>query len=45
MLWLAPADGHATDPLRGATVAALSDPAATARAIGRAATTALRAAH
>jgi VWA domain-containing protein len=44
VLWLAPA--HApTDPLRGVTVAALSDPAATARAIGRAATTALRAAH
>ena len=44
VLWLAPAHGHVT-PLRGATVAALSDPAATARAIGRAATTALRAAH
>jgi hypothetical protein len=44
VLWLAPA--HApTDPLRGVTVAALSDPAATARAIGRAATTALRATH
>ena len=44
LLWLAPA--HApTDPLRGVTVAALSDPAATAQAIGRAATTALRAAH
>ena len=44
VLWLAPADEHVT-PLRGVTVAALSDPAATARAIGRAATTALRAAH
>ncbi len=42
VLWLAPAHGHVT-PLRGATVATLSDPAATARAIGRAATTALRA--
>ena len=42
VLWLAPADGQVT-PLRGATVAALSHPAATARAIGRAATTALRA--
>ena len=44
VLWLAPA--HApTDPLRGVTVAALSDPAATARAIGHTATAALRAAH
>ena len=42
VLWLAPA--HApTDPLRGVTVAALTDPAATARAIGRAATAAVRA--
>lgn len=44
VLWLAPAYGH-TNPLSGVTVAALSDPAATARAIGRAATTALRTAH
>jgi hypothetical protein len=43
VLWLAPAHDRTT-PLRGVTVAALSDPTATARAIGRAATTALRAA-
>ena len=42
MLWLAPARSL-NDPLRGVTVHTLDDPAATARAIGRAATTALRA--
>lgn len=42
VLWLAPTDGHIA-PLDGATVHPLTDPAATARAIGRAATTALRA--
>jgi uncharacterized protein with von Willebrand factor type A (vWA) domain len=42
VLWLAPEDA---DPLDGATVHPLADPATTAPAIGRAAITALRATH
>ncbi|MGE0295273.1 VWA domain-containing protein [Pseudonocardia sp.] len=42
VLWLAPARSL-NDPLHGVTVHTLDDPATTARAIGRAATTALRA--
>jgi hypothetical protein len=41
LLWLAPTSPDVT-PLRGATVQPLTDPATTARAIARAATTALR---
>ena len=41
VLWLAPA-GAAAQPLRGVAVHPLTDPTATAAAIGRAATTALR---
>jgi VWA domain containing CoxE-like protein len=44
VLWLEP-DTTRTRPLDGATVQALTDPAATAAAIGRAALTALRTAH
>ncbi len=43
VLWLAPVGGMTPDPLPGVTVHPLTDPAATARAVGRAATTALRA--
>lgn len=43
VLWLAPTGGMTPDPLPGVTVHPLTDPAATARAVGRAATTALRA--
>ncbi|SEB46334.1 VWA domain containing CoxE-like protein [Amycolatopsis tolypomycina] len=42
VLWLTPDSPH-TAPMRGATVHTLTDPAATARAIGQAATAALRA--
>ncbi|MEV7042860.1 hypothetical protein [Amycolatopsis sp. NPDC051061] len=41
VLWLAP-DKPGTDPMHGATVHTLTDPATTARAIGQAATAALR---
>ncbi|WP_091675840.1 VWA domain-containing protein [Amycolatopsis marina] len=41
VLWLAP-DKPGTDPMNGATVHTLTDPTTTARAIGQAATTALR---
>ncbi|MGH3533989.1 MAG: hypothetical protein ACRDQG_04650, partial [Pseudonocardiaceae bacterium] len=41
VLWLAPDHNH-TAPLDGATVHRLTDPTSTARAIGHAATTALR---
>lgn len=44
VLWLAP-DPDDARPLRGATVHALTDPAATARTIGHAAITALRTNH
>lgn len=43
VLWLTP--NSASDPMDGATVHQLSDPTATAQAIGRAATAALRAAR
>jgi hypothetical protein len=43
VLWLTP-EAPDTRPMSGATVLTLTDPAATARAIGKAATTALRAA-
>lgn len=46
VLWLAPTTPHgwpSNEPLEGATVHTLADPAATAQAIGRAATAALRA--
>ena len=42
VLWLAP-DKPGTDPMNGATVHTLTDPTTTARAIGQAATAALRA--
>ncbi|QFU86729.1 hypothetical protein [Amycolatopsis sp. YIM 10] len=42
VLWLEP-DKRGTEPMNGATVHTLTDPAATARAIGKAATAALRA--
>jgi hypothetical protein len=42
VLWLAPGQ-RGNQPMNGATVHTLTDPTATARAIGRAATTALRA--
>ncbi|WP_432850647.1 VWA domain-containing protein [Amycolatopsis sp. CA-161197] len=42
VLWLAP-DELGTDPMNGATVHTLTDPATSARAIGQAATAALRA--
>lgn len=42
VLWLAP-DKLGTDPMNGATVHTLTDPTTTARAIGQAATAALRA--
>ncbi|WP_020663109.1 VWA domain-containing protein [Amycolatopsis benzoatilytica] len=42
VLWLSP-DTSGTTPMNGATVHTLTDPAATARAIGQAATAALRA--
>ena len=42
VLWLAP-DKFGTDPMDGATVHTLTDPTTTARAIGQAATAALRA--
>ncbi|GAA1214442.1 VWA domain-containing protein [Prauserella alba] len=44
VLWLEPHTGG-NEPMRGATVHTLTDPTTTARAIGRAATAALRAAH
>ena len=43
VLWLAPVGGMTPNPLPGVIVHPLTDPAATARAVGRAATTALRA--
>ncbi|WP_414944876.1 VWA domain-containing protein [Amycolatopsis sp. cmx-11-32] len=43
VLWLAPNDDD--EPLTGATVHVMTDPTATAQAIGRAATSALRAIH
>ena len=44
VLWLAP-ERRTARPLDGATVHTLTDPTTTARAIGRAATTALRTTH
>jgi hypothetical protein len=44
VLWLAPPSPY-NEPLDGATVHILTNPTATARAIGKAATTALRTAH
>ncbi|WP_431909881.1 hypothetical protein [Amycolatopsis thermoflava] len=44
VLWLAP-DTRFNEPMHGATVHTLTDPATTARAIGQAATAALRATH
>ncbi|WP_020499946.1 VWA domain-containing protein [Sciscionella marina] len=44
VLWLAP-DSPGNEPMTGTTVHTLTDPTTTARAIGHAATTALRATH
>lgn len=44
LLWLEP-DGPGNKPMNGATVHTLTDPTTTARAIGQAATAALRATH
>jgi hypothetical protein len=44
VLWIAP-DVPWRKPLDGATVHVMTDPAATAQAVGRAATAALRATH